>query len=385
MKSPFKQTDPPVQTDYTYQQGASGLPFGQIFPSISISGGTGGVVTGFGADPRFNVNENSMFDNYDASNMIGNSFLRTTGTGSGSSAATGGGGGIDYAGNFTPQMGGQVASGLGGLIQGLVGRGKRRNAQKAAQTEYDKMLAEYKNLDTSNLYADVENKYMDMENTYEDLTVNQQQAEFARQMFQQQQANTMQALSGAAGGSGIAALAQAMANQGQLQAQKASASIGLQESKIGMLQAQGAAKIQQLERAGEAQAEAQRLAGAETARSLQYQLTGTKLGMAQQGLASANQAVAAGDAALYGGVGSLIGVAGQMAMSDRSLKKNIKLIGNSPSGLNIYSFEYINDNIGSGVYRGVMSDEVPSNAVFNSNGYEMVNYAMLDVEFKRIN
>ena len=300
-------------------------------------------------------------------------------------ATGGGGGGIDYASNFTPQMGGQVASGIGGLIQGLVGRGKRRNAQKAAQTEYDKMLAEYKNLDTSNLYADVENKYMDMENTYEDLTVNQQQAEFERQTFQQQQANIMQGLSGAAGGSGIAALAQAMANQGQLAAQRASASIGLQESKIGMLQAQEASRIQQLERAGEAQAEAQRLAGAETARSLQYQLTGTQLGMAQQGLAGANQAVAAGDAALYGGIGSLVGVAGQLAMSDRSLKKNIKLIGNSPSGLNIYSFEYINDHIGSGVYQGVMSDEVPSNAVFNSNGYEMVNYAMLDVEFKRIN
>ena len=366
MKSPFKQTNPPVQTDYNYEQGASGFPFGQILPTVNVSGGQGGTgnfnfgtVTG----PSSSLDPNFMSD---ASQQYG-------------------GGGINYAGNFTPQMGGQVASGIGGLIQGLVGRGKRRNAQKDAQTEYDKMLTEYKNLDTSNLYADVENKYMDMENTYEDLTVNQQQAEFERQTFQQQQANIMQGLSGAAGGSGIAALAQAMANQGQLQAQRASASIGLQESKIGMLQAQEASKIQQLERAGEAQAEAQRLAGAETARSLQYQLTGTELGMAQQGLAGANQAVAAGDAALYGGIGSLVGVGAQMAMSDRSLKKNIKLIGNSPNGLNIYSFEYINDNIGSGVYQGVMSDEVPSNAVFNSNGYEMVNYAMLDVEFKRIN
>ena len=44
------------------------------------------------------------------------------------------------------------------------------------------------------------------------------------------QANIMSDLSGAAGGSGIAALAQSMANQGSLQAQKASASIGAQEA-----------------------------------------------------------------------------------------------------------------------------------------------------------
>jgi hypothetical protein len=298
----------------------------------------------------------------------------------------GGGGGIDFASNITPQMGMQAASGIGGIIQGLVGRTARRNAQTDAQSEYDKMMSEYRDLDTSNIYAGVVNKYRDMENTYEDLTVNQQQAQFERQMFEQQQANLMQGLSGAAGGSGIAALAQAMANQGQIQAQRSSASIGLQESKINMLQAQEASRLQQLERAGEAQAEALRLRGAETARGLDYQKTGTLLGMSQQQLAMANQAVAAGDAALYGGIGSLAGVAAMAAMSDRRLKKNIKLIGKSPSGLNIYNFEYIDLKYGSGIYQGVMSDEIPLDAVVNdTNGYDMVNYSMLDVEFKRIN
>jgi hypothetical protein len=74
------------------------------------------------------------------------------------------------------------------------------------------------------------------------------------------------------------------------------------------------------------------------------------------------------------------------AMSDRRLKKNIKLIGKSPSGLNIYNFEYIDLKYGSGIYQGVMSDEIPLDAVVNdTNGYDMVNYSMLDVEFKRIN
>ena len=79
-------------------------------------------------------------------------------------------------------------------------------------------------------YRDIEfkNPYADMENVYEDVTVNQQQAQFQAQQGAQQRANIMQGLRGAAGGSGIAGLAQSLANQGQLQTQQASASIGLQ-------------------------------------------------------------------------------------------------------------------------------------------------------------
>ena len=54
----------------------------------------------------------------------------------------------------------------------------------------------------------------------------------------------MSQMSAAAGGSGIAALAQSMANQGALQAQKASASIGAQESQNQKLAAEGEQKIQ---------------------------------------------------------------------------------------------------------------------------------------------
>ena len=146
-----------------------------------------------------------------------------------------------------------------------------------------------------------------MENTFEDLTVNQQQAEFERSMFEQQQANIMSNLRGAAGSSGIAGLAQALANQALVQSQKAAGSIGLQESRNQVLKAQEASKIQFAERGGEAQAEAMRLAGAETARGLEYQKTTTLFGMAQQDLAAANQAIAASNAALYGGIGSLAG------------------------------------------------------------------------------
>ena len=57
-----------------------------------------------------------------------------------------------------------------------------------------------------------------------------------------------------------------------------------------------------------------RLAGAEKSRSLEYQQTGTMLGMSQQRLASANNAIAAADAALYGGIGSLVGVGASAAL-----------------------------------------------------------------------
>ena len=95
------------------------------------------------------------------------------------------------------------------------------------------------------------NPFSDMENVYEDLTVNQQQAQFQAQQGAQQRSNVLESMRGAAGGSGIAGLAQAMANQGQLQTQQISASIGQQEAMNQRLRAQGADRIQTLGRQGE--------------------------------------------------------------------------------------------------------------------------------------
>ena len=89
------------------------------------------------------------------------------------------------------------------------------------QKKTDAEIAKYKEIKFTNPYEG-------MENLYEDLTVNQQQAQFQAQQGAQQRANILGGLRGAAGSSGIAGLAQSMANQGQLQAQQASASIGQQ-------------------------------------------------------------------------------------------------------------------------------------------------------------
>jgi hypothetical protein len=87
---------------------------------------------------------------------------------------------------------------------------------------------------------------------------------------------------------------------------------------------------------------------------------------------------------LSGAVGSLFGKTATAA-SDRRLKKNIKLIGLSPSGLKIYSFKYKNTSFGKGVFQGVMSNEIPSYAVIKGNdGFDRVDYSKIDVKFKNI-
>jgi len=68
--------------------------------------------------------------------------------------------------------------------------------------------------------------------------------------------------------------------------------------------------------------------------------------------------------------------------SDIQLKEDIKLEGKSPSDINIYSFKYKGEE---GRYEGVMAQEVPWASLMGDNGYLMVDYSKLDVEFKRIN
>jgi hypothetical protein len=67
--------------------------------------------------------------------------------------------------------------------------------------------------------------------------------------------------------------------------------------------------------------------------------------------------------------------------SDIRLKDNIQRIGTSPSGIHIYSFKYKGDNK---TYQGVMAHQVPYASYVADNGYLVVDYSQLDVEFKEI-
>ena len=183
--------------------------------------------------------------------------------------------------------------GVAGIASGLIGAGKRKREQRAAQAEFDTRKSQFEGLDTSNLYSN-------LENVYEDLTVNQQQAEFTNRAQQQSMANTMDTMQGAAGGSGIAALAQAMANQGSQNAERAGISIGRQERSNQAAQMQQASQNQLLERQGEGQS-----------RVAELNKVSTLMGMSGQRLGAANEARAAGKKAILGGVGNIVGGAGQ--------------------------------------------------------------------------
>ena len=140
---------------------------------------------------------------------------------------------------------------VGGMISANANRAAAENMARDQQIERDKQQRkleeqkkEYKNLQFKNPFSN-------MENVFEDITVNQQQAQFQQQQASQQRANIMQNLRGAAGASGIGGLAQALANQGALQTQRISASIGQQESRNQMAVARGAAAVQTAERQGD--------------------------------------------------------------------------------------------------------------------------------------
>ena len=68
-----------------------------------------------------------------------------------------------------------------------------------------------------------------------------------------------------------------------------------------------------------------------------------------------------------------------LGFSDIRLKENVELIGKSPSNINIYKFNYKDS---STTYQGAMAHEVPWASVKHSNGYMMIDYNKIDVEFK---
>ena len=166
-----------------------------------------------------------------------------------------------------------AATALSGTVKAvgsLFGGGKRRREQREAKAELGRMKEKYDQLDTSNPYANITNPY-------QNLTVNTQAADFAAQQNSQNSANIMSGLAAAAGGSGIAALAQSMANSQAQQTQQASASIAQQESKNQVMAAQG-----------ENQRQIAVAKGEESSRQMQADKVGTQLGMAQSRLTAAN-------------------------------------------------------------------------------------------------
>jgi len=167
-----------------------------------------------------------------------------------------------------------------------------------------------------------QNPYADMENVMEDITVDMRAADFQRQQGEQQRANILQALRGAAGGSGIAGLAQTLAQQGQLQSQQIAAGIGAQERQNELIRRQMAGQIDMTERGGEAMVQ-----------SAEMQRQSTLLGIEYGGMAGANagvQAAYANQMAGFGAQASMLNA--RLAMTGQIIGAGIGAVGTAVGG-----------------------------------------------------
>ena len=309
-------------------------------------------------------------------------------------------------------------AGGGSIVSGIIGMGASNSAARRAAQEKARLTAQLNSLEKSrqaivNPYGEFKdvsglatNLSGMISNPYANLSVATKAAEFQAEEADISLANTLDTLkeTGSSAG-GATALAQAA-----LQSKRGiSADIEKQEAENEKLKAQGEQQMEQLK-----MSEAQRIQGIQISEAQRMQQAGAagkefmfgakearEQGQinrvaAQLDNASMQQQQAQSNytGALTGMIGGLTSIAGSYmsasapakpATSDRRLKKNIKKIGVSPKGLNIYSFEYIDNKFGSGTWQGVMSDEVPLEAIVKDNdGYDKVNYLLLDVEFKQI-
>jgi len=195
------------------------------------------------------------------------------------------------------------ALGAMGAMGGINQAGKRDRANRAKlegyENEFDERLATYEESEFQPLDADLYKQ----ENVYEELEVDTQAADYAREQFQQQQANIMQSMRGVAGGSGVAGLAQALSNQSADQARQSQLTIGQQlvQNRKLALQEQSRLNEQQRQIA---------IANAQGARQFEQDKMSTLIGVSGQRVAGA-QGVIAQRQQMYGqiaqGVGSVLG------------------------------------------------------------------------------
>ena len=122
----------------------------------------------------------------------------------------------------------------------------------------------------------------------------------------------------------------------------------------------------------------------QTAGAQMYQQGMNQAAQTQYG---ATQAANAANAQFWGGLISAGGTAAAgAAKSDIRTKENIKLIGKTKAGHNLYSFEYKkefkdSEYAGHGRFTGVMAQEIektmPQAVFVGSDGYKVVNYSLI--------
>ena len=318
---------------------------------------------------------------------------------------------------------------VGGLIQGFGAKKRAEQAEdryKDAQRAFNNLKAQRQSL--NDLGALAKDRSGDITNPFANIGVATQAAEFQAEEADVALANTLDTLRATgAGAGGATALAQAA-----LKSKRGiSASIEKQEIQNQVLRAQGQQKAEVARAQIGAQADALKMRGTSFTQQMREarqfrdeDRSAAIMDNAQAQMLQARQASQAGFASALGSLGGialggLVGGKGSLSkafglgdnpvpdltdtqvnlgydpgnvgtntsgrtsfFSDRRLKKDIKFLKLSPSGLKIYSFKYIN---GNKIYQGVMSDEIPQSAVRKHiDGFDLVDYSQLDVEFKQI-
>ena len=274
-------------------------------------------------------------------------------------------------------------------INALFGGPRRRKEQAAANEDFEFYMDEWDNQKMKNPYAGIKNPYANLENAYEDATVNLKAAEHAKEQSQQSMANIMAGMQTAAGGSGVAGLAQVLANQGVKQAQQASISIGQQEQQNHLRASTERGRLAQLAAEGEQKRDLMVREGEAAVEKFERDKLNQQLEWSMDRKAAADQAIddaaatrdkmlsAATSQAVNLGVTALTG-------SDIRLKENIIRTGTSPSGIPIYTFNYKNtDEVWSGTMAQDLIAMGRKDAVgIMDNGYYGVDYNIIDVNME---
>lgn len=253
-------------------------------------------------------------------------------------------------------------------------KGRRRDSKIAyeeAGRNLEAMKSDFINLPTSNLMEGYKDYTQDLTNLSKNLTVDTTSTDRLTDLSNRQLGSTLDIMqqSGAITGGSMQRLYQ----QQQDQQSNIMADLSRQVKQNQMMELQGEQNLQQQQMQGKMQQQDMILKGKQDQRNLQYQKS--------QGLMALEAGTRDAAFAREQSYRSMIA----KFFSDRRLKENISLVGQSTSGINIYTFEYINKSFGEGKYQGVMSDEIPRDAVIKtSKGYDMVDYSKLDVEFIKI-
>mgnify|MGYP003113528823 CR=1 FL=1 len=201
-----------------------------------------------------------------------------------------------------PVTGLQIAGAVAGIFGGIGASRRARKEQAEAKKRLEEARKAYLEMEFINPYEGIENPYAGLENVYEDARVDTQAADYMREQTAQQQANLMQQYRGVAGGSGVAGLAQSLANVGAQQARKTSITIAQQERANQQARLGQAARLDQLERQGEFQTNLLRRKGDMLVKQQEQARQQSLYGLALDQTTAANQARAMAQQQIFGGV-----------------------------------------------------------------------------------